>query len=252
MIWSKYLIHRFEHHPIVYKHIHKTHHKWVIPTPFASYAFHPLDGFLQSVPYHVFIFIFPFHRFYSETSLSNCPQEYSHTITNQIRCDMLFEIETIQCLLILKNQNKVDLTLVQFGDLIFPIEYFNLISFSSDFDCELIEKILEQKHSFQVELGIEEFSRRSMLHRSHSTIPKIYQKAEINLNSSPKTNLELTEFKRKSQTPSTPYTDFVDLVLNFKYLNFSRFPFPLPALLYLGPILPKPQHQPTRSQTHIQ
>nr|AEM61133.1 C-5 sterol desaturase [Puccinia striiformis f. sp. tritici] len=57
-----YLIHRFEHHPLVYKHIHKTHHKWVIPTPYASYAFHPLDGFLQSLPYNVFIFIFPFHR----------------------------------------------------------------------------------------------------------------------------------------------------------------------------------------------
>lgn len=57
-----FLVHRFEHHPFLYKRIHKTHHKWVIPTPFASYAFHPVDGFLQSVPYHIFIFIFPFHR----------------------------------------------------------------------------------------------------------------------------------------------------------------------------------------------
>jgi sterol desaturase/sphingolipid hydroxylase (fatty acid hydroxylase superfamily) len=33
-----------------------------VPTPFASHAFHPLDGYLQSVPYHLFIFLFPLHR----------------------------------------------------------------------------------------------------------------------------------------------------------------------------------------------
>ncbi|EIW77359.1 hypothetical protein CONPUDRAFT_84469 [Coniophora puteana RWD-64-598 SS2] len=58
-----YWIHRLLHHPSIYKAIHKPHHKWIIPTPFASYAFHPVDGFLQSVPYHLFIFIFPLHRF---------------------------------------------------------------------------------------------------------------------------------------------------------------------------------------------
>jgi sterol desaturase/sphingolipid hydroxylase (fatty acid hydroxylase superfamily) len=34
----------------------------LVPTPFASFAFHPLDGFLQSIPYHFFIFVFPLHR----------------------------------------------------------------------------------------------------------------------------------------------------------------------------------------------
>ena len=34
----------------------------LVPTPFASHAFHPLDGYLQSVPYHLFIFLFPIHR----------------------------------------------------------------------------------------------------------------------------------------------------------------------------------------------
>lgn len=57
-----YWIHRWEHHPICYKWLHKPHHKWIIPTPFASHAFHPLDGYLQSVPYHLFIYIFPLHR----------------------------------------------------------------------------------------------------------------------------------------------------------------------------------------------
>ncbi|KAG8981260.1 c-5 sterol desaturase [Tulasnella sp. 425] len=57
-----YWIHRLLHHPLIYKYVHKPHHKWLIPTPFASHAFHYLDGYLQSVPYHAFIFIFPLQR----------------------------------------------------------------------------------------------------------------------------------------------------------------------------------------------
>lgn len=58
-----YWIHRGLHHPALYKKLHKPHHKWIMPTPFASHAFHPLDGYLQSVPYHIFPFIFPLHKF---------------------------------------------------------------------------------------------------------------------------------------------------------------------------------------------
>ena len=58
-----YWIHRGLHHPKLYKTLHKSHHKWIMPTPFASHAFHPVDGFAQSVPYHVFPFIFPLQKF---------------------------------------------------------------------------------------------------------------------------------------------------------------------------------------------
>ncbi|CEH19239.1 c5-sterol desaturase [Ceraceosorus bombacis] len=58
-----YWVHRLEHHPRLYKHIHKPHHKWLVPTPFASHAFHPLDGYAQSLPYHIFVFLFPLHRY---------------------------------------------------------------------------------------------------------------------------------------------------------------------------------------------
>jgi len=58
-----YWIHRGLHHPLVYKTLHKPHHKWIMPTPYASHAFHPLDGFAQSVPYHVFPFLFPLQKF---------------------------------------------------------------------------------------------------------------------------------------------------------------------------------------------
>lgn len=72
-----YWIHRLEHHSSIYKYIHKSHHKWIgvlpssksrekdektiwlthpVPTPWAALAFHPLDGYLQSLPYQ-FVFL---------------------------------------------------------------------------------------------------------------------------------------------------------------------------------------------------
>jgi lathosterol oxidase len=57
-----YWIHKALHHPILYGPIHKLHHKWIITTPFASHAFHPVDGFSQSIPYHIFVFLFPLNK----------------------------------------------------------------------------------------------------------------------------------------------------------------------------------------------
>jgi len=58
-----YWVHRWLHLPSLYKHLHKPHHKWIIPTPFASHAFHPVDGYLQSLPYHICAYIIPVHKF---------------------------------------------------------------------------------------------------------------------------------------------------------------------------------------------
>ncbi|KAL4096297.1 hypothetical protein PRIC1_009658 [Phytophthora ramorum] len=57
-----YWFHRWLHHPLVYATLHKPHHKWIICSPFSSHAFHPLDGYIQSLPYHFFIMLFPIHR----------------------------------------------------------------------------------------------------------------------------------------------------------------------------------------------
>jgi len=57
-----YWIHRWLHIPFLYKPLHKVHHKWKVPSPFASHAFHPIDGFLQSVPYHIYPFLFSLHK----------------------------------------------------------------------------------------------------------------------------------------------------------------------------------------------
>ncbi|KAI8971442.1 hypothetical protein BDF20DRAFT_978499 [Mycotypha africana] len=58
-----YWFHRWMHHPKVYKYLHKLHHKWVIPTPYASHAFNPVDGFLQSLPYHLYAYMIPIHKY---------------------------------------------------------------------------------------------------------------------------------------------------------------------------------------------
>ncbi|SCZ95321.1 BZ3500_MvSof-1268-A1-R1_Chr11-2g03432 [Microbotryum saponariae] len=58
-----YWIHRWLHIPFLYRRLHKPHHKWIIPSPFASHAFHPVDGYLQSVPYHIACYMFPIHKY---------------------------------------------------------------------------------------------------------------------------------------------------------------------------------------------
>ncbi|ESO04503.1 hypothetical protein HELRODRAFT_92484 [Helobdella robusta] len=58
-----YFIHKYLHHPLIYSTIHKPHHKWKVTTPFASHSFHPIDGFSQSLPYHIYVFLFPMHKF---------------------------------------------------------------------------------------------------------------------------------------------------------------------------------------------
>lgn len=57
-----YFIHRFLHWPKVYKALHKPHHKWIVCTPFASHAFHPVDGWFQSLPYHLYPLLFPLNK----------------------------------------------------------------------------------------------------------------------------------------------------------------------------------------------
>lgn len=56
-----YGVHRALHHPLLFRRIHKHHHKFRIPHPWMSLSFHPLDSFGQALPYHVCAFLFPLH-----------------------------------------------------------------------------------------------------------------------------------------------------------------------------------------------
>ena len=56
-----YWFHRALHHRLFYKHFHKQHHTWKITTPFSAYALHPVDSFTQGIPWHIFVYLFPFN-----------------------------------------------------------------------------------------------------------------------------------------------------------------------------------------------
>lgn len=56
-----YWAHRILHHPWLYKRIHLHHHQFRVPSPWTSMAFHPLDSFMQAVPHHLLVFLFPMH-----------------------------------------------------------------------------------------------------------------------------------------------------------------------------------------------
>ena len=56
-----YWMHRFMHWQPVYKYFHRLHHLSVTPTPWAVYAFQPLESFIQFVIPPLIIFIVPLH-----------------------------------------------------------------------------------------------------------------------------------------------------------------------------------------------
>ncbi|GAB0490638.1 hypothetical protein MMPV_001875 [Pyropia vietnamensis] len=65
-----YWVHRGLHHRWIYKYVHKPHHSFVQTTPYAAFAFHPLDGYLQGVAYQAFVFVFPFQAALHMASLA--------------------------------------------------------------------------------------------------------------------------------------------------------------------------------------
>lgn len=43
-----YWMHRAAHHPLLFKYVHKVHHRSTDPSPFTSFAFHPLEALLEN------------------------------------------------------------------------------------------------------------------------------------------------------------------------------------------------------------
>jgi sterol desaturase/sphingolipid hydroxylase (fatty acid hydroxylase superfamily) len=56
-----YCIHRMMHHPSVFKYVHVVHHQSVNPSPWAAYAFHPLEAIAEQGIVILFYFAFPIH-----------------------------------------------------------------------------------------------------------------------------------------------------------------------------------------------
>lgn len=56
-----YWAHRGMHNPWLFKKIHLVHHKSTNPSPWASYAFHPLEAIVESMIFVIFLLTIPIH-----------------------------------------------------------------------------------------------------------------------------------------------------------------------------------------------
>ncbi|MBL7846414.1 MAG: sterol desaturase family protein [Cyclobacteriaceae bacterium] len=56
-----YWTHRLLHTPWLFRKIHSVHHRSVNPTPWAAYAFHPLEALLEALVVFPIITVFPVH-----------------------------------------------------------------------------------------------------------------------------------------------------------------------------------------------
>jgi Delta7-sterol 5-desaturase len=56
-----YWTHRLMHHPSLFRFFHKVHHLSVNPSPWAAFAFHPLEAFVEAGIMVVLAFIMPVH-----------------------------------------------------------------------------------------------------------------------------------------------------------------------------------------------
>ncbi len=56
-----YWLHRWMHHPSVFRIVHKVHHQSTITSAWTAFSFHPLEGFFQAIFLPVMIFLVPIH-----------------------------------------------------------------------------------------------------------------------------------------------------------------------------------------------
>ena len=56
-----YWMHRLMHHPWLYRRVHLTHHKSVNPSPWAAYAFHPIEAVMEAGIIPILLFTIPLH-----------------------------------------------------------------------------------------------------------------------------------------------------------------------------------------------
>lgn len=56
-----YWVHRWMHHPKVFRYVHLVHHRSTNPSPWAAYSFHPVEAILEAAIYVFFIFVMPVH-----------------------------------------------------------------------------------------------------------------------------------------------------------------------------------------------
>lgn len=58
-----YWLHRWMHHPKIFKVVHKVHHDSNITSPWTAFSFHPLEGLLQAIFLPVLLMVLPMHLY---------------------------------------------------------------------------------------------------------------------------------------------------------------------------------------------
>jgi len=58
-----YWLHRWMHHPGVFKLVHKVHHDSNITSPWTAFSFHPIEGFFQALFLPLLLLFFPMHLY---------------------------------------------------------------------------------------------------------------------------------------------------------------------------------------------
>ena len=76
-----YWSHRIMHHPKVFKIFHLVHHRSTNPSPWAAYAFHPLESIIEAGIIPIFLFTIPIHSLHLPVFflLSIIYNVYGHT-----------------------------------------------------------------------------------------------------------------------------------------------------------------------------
>ena len=58
-----YWAHRFMHLPVIYRKVHLTHHRSVNPSPWAAFAFHPLEALVEAGIIPILFLVMPLHPY---------------------------------------------------------------------------------------------------------------------------------------------------------------------------------------------
>lgn len=58
-----YWLHRWMHHPKVFRIVHKVHHDSNITSPWTAFSFHPLEGLLQALFLPLLLLVLPMHLY---------------------------------------------------------------------------------------------------------------------------------------------------------------------------------------------
>jgi sterol desaturase/sphingolipid hydroxylase (fatty acid hydroxylase superfamily) len=58
-----YWLHRWMHHPKVFRIVHKVHHDSNITSPWTAFSFHPLEGILQALFLPLLLIVLPMHLY---------------------------------------------------------------------------------------------------------------------------------------------------------------------------------------------